>query len=76
MCSGEGCQHCNDGDFAVDGCPNAYCREIAPAIRLIDLYNKGLPPVGGGTLDQSAWFIDAARTLEYEEQLIKAESSE
>ncbi len=47
---------------------------MAPAIELMDLYAKGLPPVAGGTLDQAAWFIRAARYSEHQENLIKAES--
>jgi len=30
---------------------------------LIDLFHKGLPPVAGGSLDQSAQFLNAARLL-------------
>jgi hypothetical protein len=43
------------------------------AVELIDLFRKGLPPVSGGTLDQSVWFLDAARILENEESKLKAE---
>lgn len=30
---------------------------------LIELFENGLPPVAGGSLDQTAWFLDAAREL-------------
>lgn len=30
---------------------------------LIDLFEAGLPPVAGGALNQTAWFLDAAREL-------------
>ncbi len=54
-------------------CPNQYCREVAPLIPLADLFGKGIPPVAGGVLDQSAWFLQAARILERDEETIKAE---
>lgn len=57
----------------MTGCPNAFCRGLGQTITLIDLFGKGMPPVAGGVLDQSAWFIEAARLLEHEENLIKAE---
>jgi hypothetical protein len=40
---------------------------------MADLFNEGLPPVAGGSLDQSASFVDAVRILKYEENRIKAE---
>jgi len=30
---------------------------------LADLFESGLPPVAGGALNQTAWFLDAAREL-------------
>lgn len=33
------------------------------AANLIDLFNKGMPPVAGGSLDQTAWFIEAVQIL-------------
>jgi hypothetical protein len=46
------------------------------AIDVIDLFEKGLPPVAGGVLDQSAAFINAAKFFHNEKQLAKAESNE
>jgi hypothetical protein len=34
---------------------------------------KGLLPIAGGTLDQSAWFIDLMQTLESEQNRIDNE---
>ncbi len=34
--------------------------QIWMLLKLIDLYEKGLPPVAGGSLDQAKNFIDAA----------------
>lgn len=41
------------------------------------MYEKGLPPVSGGTLDQSQWFTNAARFIwgqkaEIESHLLKS----
>jgi hypothetical protein len=57
------------------GCPQTFCKEIIPVLGLIDLFEKGLPPINGGTLDQSAWFIEASRVLASEEALAKMEAS-
>lgn len=43
---------------------------------MIDLFEKGLPPIAGGTLDQSVWFIEAARILSNEEALAKREATQ
>jgi len=72
-CDGLGCNECNNGEFAIEGCPNKFCSSVVTAIDLIDLYAKGLPPISGGVLDQSASFISAARYLENEERRIKNE---
>ncbi|HUP80694.1 MAG TPA: hypothetical protein VM260_19245, partial [Pirellula sp.] len=62
-CEGFGCGYCVHGTIEIKGCPNEYCREVACVIPMIDLFEKGLPPVNGGVLDQSAWFVDAVRLL-------------
>lgn len=42
------------------GCPQ---KMLGPKLieftRLATLYEKGLPPIAGGSLEQAAWFIDA-----------------
>jgi hypothetical protein len=40
---------------------------------MIDYFHDGLPPVAGGALEQSAWFLAAARFLKNDEMTIKAE---
>jgi hypothetical protein len=72
-CDGVGCEECKDGHIQIEGCPNTYCREISSTIGLIDLYEKGLPPVAGGALDQSVWFVEAAKVMSNEEAKVKAE---
>jgi hypothetical protein len=56
----------------IDGCPNKYCRKVVQAVGLIDLFEKGLPPVAGGALDQSVWFTEAATILNNEDAKAKA----
>jgi hypothetical protein len=75
-CDGVGCEDCIEGRVQISGCPKKYCREVVPAISLIDLFQKGLPPIAGGTLDQSVWFIEAAKILGYEEAQAKSEATQ
>jgi hypothetical protein len=42
-------------------------------VKLADLFDKGMPPVQGGALDQSAWFLDAVAILRNDEAAVKAE---
>lgn len=70
-CDGTGCDKCDQGKIEVVGCPQKLCSSIVPTVRLIDLFNKGLPPVSGGTLDQSAWFLDAVSVFASEEALAR-----
>ncbi len=72
-CDGQGCEHCNAGFVSIDGCPSEMCREVSMAVRLFGLFDKGMPPVAGGALDQSAWFLDAATVFKSEDATIKAE---
>ena len=48
---------------------------MAYTVRLADLFYKGLPPVAGGSLDQSAWFLDAVGIFRYDESQVKAEAN-
>jgi hypothetical protein len=45
------------------------------SIDLIDLFGKGMPPISGGVLDQSASFIDAVQFFESEERKVANERS-
>lgn len=43
-------------------CPYSYIdTDLASAIQLADLFEKGIPPVAGGVLDQAKQFIDFCR---------------
>lgn len=71
ICAGTNCSECDDGWVSITECPKTYCQEIVPALDLIDLFWKGLPPNAGGTMDQTQWFLTAAKTLKHDETLIK-----
>lgn len=72
-CEGEGCHQCSDGIVKITECPNKYCRDIVPVTTLADMMEKGMLPVAGGVLDQSAWLLQAARILERDEATIRSE---
>ena len=74
-CRGNGCSECNSGTIRILGCPNRIAGPVVDVVELCDLYQKGLPPISGGALDQAAWFLEAAKFLESEELTIKAERS-
>jgi hypothetical protein len=77
VCDGqdEGCKECNGGLFQIDGCPNEFCQKVITSIDMVDLFGKGLPPISGGVLDQSASFIEAVRFFESEEGKVRNERS-
>lgn len=62
------------GTVTITGCPNAYCRSIASVIPLMDLFDKGMPPISGGVLDQSASFVEACSFFNREESIARANS--
>ena len=60
-CGGKGCRECgNEGRFALTTCPLEYVdAEIWEMMDYAELYEKGLPPIAGGALDQAKVFIEA-----------------
>lgn len=70
-CDSKGCKECNNGYFTVDGCPNKFCSDMAYVTQFVDLFQKGLPPISGGTLDQTKWFLDVAEQLTNDEAALK-----
>jgi len=46
---------------------------VISTIDLIELFEKGLPPVSGGVLNQSASFLNAAKYFAIQNQLAKAD---
>jgi len=60
-CGGSGCSECNkEGRIDITGCPlEIIDNEVWEVIEYAELYEKGLPPVAGGALDQARNFIEA-----------------
>lgn len=62
-CNGrdEHCESCRGWGYTlVTTCPqNLMDRDTVEFIQLAELYEKGLPPVAGGVLDQAAAFVGA-----------------
>lgn len=76
VCGGRGkdCRHCRDGRFEVDGCPMRIVPDdVWSVVEMAELYEKGLPPVSGGVLDQANGFIEACRFVWNEANRHKAE---
>lgn len=81
MCEGfsagpdERCPECNgEGEFKLTCCPGEFVTADAwDALEAAELYEKGLPPVMGGSEDQAAVFVDAARFAWNEEAKWKAQ---
>lgn len=61
-CEGRGCEECkNTGGIDITECPlNLITNDVWQVIRFTELFEKGLPPVAGGTLDQTMNFIETA----------------
>lgn len=75
-CNEAGCDDC-DGRGYVDltECPKQMIdRKTLRAIRMADLMREGLPPVAGGVLDQSAWFVSFYECFRGELNLAEAEA--
>lgn len=75
-CNEAGCDDCGGtGYVEIADCPKR-CIEpnLLRAIRLADLMKQGLPPVAGGVLDQSSWFISFYECFRSEENRAEAES--
>lgn len=57
------CETCNGiGRIEIASCPKRLVdSEMVVVLDLADLMKEGLPPIAGGVLDQSAWFVNAAK---------------
>ena len=72
-CDGEGCEKCENGFFHIDGCPNKFCSRVVRSLDYLDLWKKGMPPITGGVLDQSASFINLTQFFDTEERRVANE---
>jgi len=62
------------GTFDLTECPLDYVgQEVWDAIEMAELYEKGLPPVAGGSLDQCRSFLAACRMVWADQRRWKAE---
>jgi len=75
---GETCGACGGGGYvSVDASPRKYIGwELTRAVNLAGLAAKGMLPVHGSVLDQSAWFVNMWTTLENDQNKIDAERQE
>lgn len=74
-CEETGCQRCeHQGYFYLSECPKQLVdSELYRMTRLAAYLENGLPPVAGGSLDQSAWFMEFVSTLQLETRNAEAE---
>lgn len=70
-CNGQGCEDCNEGLIRLSECPNRECSDMHQVVTLSDLFDKGVLPIAGGALDQSAWLIDAFQIFKSDESRAK-----
>lgn len=72
-CDGHGCEHCTNGYQVIDSCPRKLIDGDAyECLLLAEMYEKGLPPVAGGTLDQSQWFLSLYRYAQNQKSVIES----
>lgn len=74
VCEGECCDYCDKkGRIYLRECPRLMLdNEMLELQHAAGLYEKGLPPVAGGTRDQSRWFTEATRYYWAEQSVWKA----
>tara|TARA_R110000823_G_scaffold145639_4_gene275824 strand:- start:761 stop:1000 length:240 start_codon:yes stop_codon:yes gene_type:complete len=68
VCLGGGCKHCKAGQFELTECPNQYIKDILYELEILDYMRDGLPPVAGGSPDQTKWVLRASKYLKYQER--------
>lgn len=73
FCNGEECKHCVDGHIQITQCGKRYVdAALVKAINFSEHIDKGLLPISGGLLDQSAWFLSVWQALSQDKALIEA----
>jgi len=75
---GTDCETCGGrGYVEIEGCPRQVIGwEMTQAINLANYASKGLMPVAGGVMEQSAWFLEMLSTLESDQNKIDSERAE
>jgi len=70
--SAKGCDECDYGCIYFEQCPlEIITRDVWEVMQYAELYEKGLPPVHGGALDQAYVFTWACRVIWAEENKFK-----
>lgn len=61
-CHKRGCKECGGtGRFVIDKCPREFVGSaFNDLFRYAAMFERGLPPIAGGVLDQSPWFLEFA----------------
>ena len=77
ICGGENFTECSacgkTGVMPIIGCPETLITaDVWEMMELAKFYEKGLPPIAGGVLDQTQSFISAAAFIFGEENVWKA----
>ena len=73
VCDGKGCDACKRGWIIIDDCPKErVTHETMECMGAARWFEKGLPPVAGGVLDQCKAFTSAADFIWREQAAIKA----
>ena len=77
ICDERGCQHCErKGNYEITDCPQKQIdAELVQFLDLADMFEKGIPPIAGGSLDQASWFLKAFHFLKSEENRITREAT-
>lgn len=77
ICGGSSlaCEACGGiGTFDIIDCPQRWIDDwVWQMIELSELYEKGLPPLSGGVLDQAAYFVRFAKRVMDESAQYKME---
>jgi hypothetical protein len=75
-CGEQGCDVCSgQGRIVIDCCPQKLIdSQTAELLTFAKLYDKGLPPVQGGALDQTKSFISACQFVWSEQARLKNEA--
>lgn len=72
-CDNVGCDDCDNGYFTLTQCAKRYVDgAIVKAINFAEYTDKGLLPISGGLLDQSAWFLSVWQALSQDKAMIEA----
>ena len=81
ICNGAGdiveCKECDDGLIIIVDCPLHFIGDDAMEyIRFVRLYDKGMPPILGGVLDQSNVFIEATEFIASQEAINESKQND